>query len=173
MLAYETDASSTVDPFAGSYAVESMTDAMEAEVLTLMGKVADFGGAIAAIEVGFQKDEIERSAYQTALQIDSHERTVVGVNAFTVDDEEPYQPMRVNPEIEAQQCDVLVQLRSQRDNSAVRIALDGLRHAAAGSGAEHNCLPHIKAALAASATGGEVADALRDVWGTYRPSERM
>ena len=93
----------TVDPFAGSYVVESMTDDVEAAALELIQAVEDRGGAVAAIEQGFQKSEIERSAYRIALEIDHKERTVVGLNRFALDEEEPYEPLRVDPQIEHDQ----------------------------------------------------------------------
>ena len=104
VLAYETDVTKTVDPFAGSYAMESLTDDVEAEALRLMDQVAELGGAVAAIEQGFQKSEIERSAYQVTREIDSGERVIVGVNRFALDVEEPYEPLRVDPAIEAAQA---------------------------------------------------------------------
>ncbi|MCX2185809.1 methylmalonyl-CoA mutase, partial [Streptomyces sp. SKN60] len=166
VLAYETDVTATVDPFAGSYVVESMTDQVEAAALGLMRKVADLGGAVHAIERGFQKNEIERSAYRIAQETDSGERVVVGVNRFTVDVEEPYEPLRVDPAIEAQQAERLARLRAERDRGAVDTALAELRKAAAGT---DNVLYPMKAALKARATVGEVCDALRAVWGTYVP----
>ncbi len=104
VIAYESDVTKTVDPFAGSYAIESLTDDVEAEARRLMEQVEELGGAVAAIEKGFQKNEIEKAAYQIARDIDSDERVVVGVNRFTVDEEEPYEPLRVDPAIEEQQC---------------------------------------------------------------------
>ncbi|CAM5419960.1 Fused isobutyryl-CoA mutase [Streptomyces tanashiensis] len=89
VLAYETDVTATVDPFAGSYVVERMTDDVEAAALELMGRVEEMGGAVSAIERGFQKGEIERSAYRIAQETDSGERVVVGVNRFTADVESP------------------------------------------------------------------------------------
>src|SRR5690606_15753600 len=91
VLAYETDVTKTVDPFAGSYVVEAMTNEIEEEALTLIQAVEDRGGAVGAIEEGFQKGEIERTAYDTALEIDSGERVVVGVNKFVSSEEEPYE----------------------------------------------------------------------------------
>jgi len=164
VIAYETDVNKTVDPFAGSYVMESMTNDMEDAVLELVQAVEARGGAVAAIEQGFQKAEIERSAYRIALEIDGGERTIVGLNMFTIDEEEPYVPPRVNPLIEAEQCERLAALRKARDNDAVSRALDALRTAAAGT---DNVLLPMKDALTASATGGEVAHALRDIWGTY------
>jgi methylmalonyl-CoA mutase N-terminal domain/subunit len=104
VLAYETDVTKTVDPFAGSYAVESLTNDVETESRRLMEAVAERGGAVAAIEQGFQKAEIERSAYQVARQIDAGERVVVGVNRFQLDEEEPYEPLQVDPAVEVTQA---------------------------------------------------------------------
>jgi methylmalonyl-CoA mutase N-terminal domain/subunit len=168
VLAYETDVTKTVDPFAGSYVVESLTDDVEAAALDLMAEVASRGGAVAAIEQGFQKSEIERSAYEIARQIDDGSRVVVGVNRFALEEEDPYEPLRVDPAIERAQCDRLDSLRAARDASAVDAALAELKATAAGTG---NVLVPLKAALAARATVGEVCDALRDVWGTYTPNE--
>ena len=168
VLAYETDVTKTVDPFAGSYVVESLTDDLEAAALELMGQVEARGGAVAAIEQGFQKAEIERSAYEVARQIDDGSRVVVGVNRFALDEEEPYEPLRVDPAIERAQADRLSRLRAERDNAAVATALEDLTSVAAGPG---NVLPPLRTALAARATVGEVCDALRAVWGTYTPTE--
>ena len=104
VIASETDLTATVDPFAGSYAVESMTDEIEAAATELMTRVDEMGGALAAIERGFQKSEIERSAYEVARQTDDGRRVVVGVNKFTIDDEEPYEPLRGDPRIEESQA---------------------------------------------------------------------
>ncbi len=166
VLAYETDVTRTVDPFAGSYVVESLTDDLEAAALDLMGQVEDLGGAVHAIERGFQKNEIERSAYAIAREIDSGERTVVGVNRFTTDDEEPYEPLRVDPAIEETQARRLESLRAARSADDVKRTLDALRGAASGN---DNVLYPMKEALAARATVGEVCNALRQVWGTYEP----
>src|SRR5580658_830280 len=158
VLASETDLTATVDPLAGSYAIESMTDDIEAQSRALMAKVAELGGAVAAIEQGFQKAEIERSAYRIAREIDSGVRTVVGVNAYVIAQEEPYEPLRVDPRIEAEQAGRLAALRARRDQAAVTRELDAVRRAAAGEG---NLLYPLREALRALATVGEVCDALR------------
>jgi methylmalonyl-CoA mutase N-terminal domain/subunit len=168
VLAYETDVTATVDPFAGSYVIETMTDEVEAEARKLMAQVEDLGGAVAAIERGFQKSEIERSAYRVAQGIDSGERTVVGVNRFTMDVEEPYDPLRVDPAIEAEQAARLAKLREARDNDAVTRALADLRKAAEGT---ENALYPMREALRARATVGEVCNAMREVWGVYIPAD--
>jgi methylmalonyl-CoA mutase N-terminal domain/subunit len=168
VVAYETDVTKIVDPFAGSYAIESLTGELEAAAMTLIGAVEDRGGAVAAIEQGFQKNEIEAAAYQVAKQIDGGERTVVGVNKFITHGEEPYEPLRVDPQIEADQRERLAVLRGERDNQAVARSLSELSRTAAGSG---NVLPPLRDALKLRATGGEVANALRDVWGVYQPND--
>jgi len=170
IIAFETDVTKTVDPFAGSYVVEALTDELEAEITRLIQAVEDKGGAVAAIEQGFQKDEIERSAYEVAQQIDDGSRIVVGVNKFTIDREEAYEPLRVDPSIEAEQRQRLATLRSERDNTAVDKALEALKAAAAGT---DNVLYPMRDALAARATVGEVCHALRGVWGTYVPPDRF
>ena len=166
VLAYETDVTKTVDPFAGSYAVESLTDGIEAEARALMEKVEDLGGAVHAIEAGYQKNEIEKAAYQIAKDIDSSERIVVGLNRFNSDEEEPYEPLQVDPAIEAQQAERLAKLRSERNNDDVVKHLMALQEAAKGS---DNVLFPMKEALRARATVGEVCNALREVWGVYSP----
>lgn len=170
VLAYETDLTATVDPFAGSYVVEAMTAEIEAAVVELMDRVADHGSAVDAIEAGFQKREIEQSAYRFAQEVDSGERVVVGLNRFTIDTDEPYEPLRVDPEIEAAQAERLATLRAERDGGAVERALAEPRAAAEGT---ENVLFPMKEALRARATVGEVCGILRQVWGTYRPSDRF
>jgi methylmalonyl-CoA mutase N-terminal domain/subunit len=170
VIAYETDVTATVDPFAGSYVIESLTDDLEAHILELMQAVDDRGGAVAAIEENYQKNEIEQTAYATSQQIDSGDRIVVGVNRFALDAEEPYEPLRVDPAIEQDQAQRLADLRRNRDESAVRRSLDQLRDAATS---DKNVLYPMKDALRALATVGEVCDTLRDVWGRYVPPDSL
>ncbi len=172
VLAYETDVTATVDPFAGSYVMEAMTDEVEAGVLTLMEQVEAMGGAVAAIEQGFQKSEIERSAYTVALGIDSGERVIVGLNRYRSESEERYEPLRVNPSIEAEQRERLRALRASRDQAAVDKALAELKAAAqTRPPARDNVLYPMRTALASLATVGEVCGALREVWGAYTPQD--
>jgi len=168
VLAYETDVTATVDPFAGSYVVEAMTDEVEKGARELMAQVEELGGAVAAIERGFQKTEIERSAYEIAQGIDSGERIVVGLNRFRSESEERYEPLRVDPSIEADQRSRLEALRAKRDAAAVERHLAALKEAAAG---DANVLHPLKDALRELATVGEVCGALREVWGVYTPQE--
>jgi len=168
VIANETDLTATVDPFAGSYAIEAMTDEIEAAAEALMDRIEDMGGAAAAIERGFQKAEIESAAYQVAREIDEGERVVVGVNKFAVNGDEPYEPLRFDPAIEANQAARLAELREKRDPGAVSRAISELRTAAEGTA---NVLYPLRDALRAEATLGEVCDALREIWGEYHPTE--
>jgi methylmalonyl-CoA mutase, N-terminal domain len=168
VLAYETDLTDTADPLAGSYAIESMTSDLETRARELMDQVDSLGGAVAAIEQGFQKAEIERSAYRIAREVDAGERTVVGVNAFVADQEAPYEALRVDPAIEQAQAERLGELRSRRAAGTVAARLAEVRRAAEG---DANLLYPLREALRADATIGEVCDALRDVWGVYKPPE--
>ena len=171
VLAYETDLTSTVDPFAGSYAVEAMTDEVEAAAMALIEQVDSLGGAVHAIEAGFQKSEIEKTAYRVAQEIDAGDRVVVGLNRYRQEVEERYQPLRVDPAIEDSARARLTALRSARSSTAVHHALDELRKTAKNPSS--NVLYPMKQALAACATVGEVCHALRDVWGTYVPPDRF
>jgi methylmalonyl-CoA mutase N-terminal domain/subunit len=168
VIANESDLTATADPFAGSYAIESMTDDIEAAAESLIDRIEDMGGAAAAIEQGFQKAEIEAAAYQVAREIDEGERIVVGVNKYVADGEEPYQPLRVDPSIEAAQAARLARLRQERASEPVTRSLSALKTAAEG---DENVLYPLRDALRADATLGEVCDALRDVWGEYQPRE--
>jgi methylmalonyl-CoA mutase N-terminal domain/subunit len=148
VMAYETDLTSTVDPLAGSYAIESLTDDVEAGARELLARIDDLGGAVAAIEQGFQKAEIERSAYQIARQVDGGERVVVGVNKFVNPSEEPYEPLRVDPAIEQEQAARLATLRQERDGGEVSRRLDEVKRVAAAAGGS------LAAGLGSAATSG-------------------
>jgi methylmalonyl-CoA mutase N-terminal domain/subunit len=170
VLAYESGLVDTVDPFAGSYAIEALTDEVEAAAVTLIDRVFSYGSVVEAIEQGFQKQEIETSAYRIANDIDSGERVVVGVNRFVSDQEEKFELLRADPAIEAGQVARLAILRRDRDNAAVRNALADLRKIAEGT---ENILPSMREALRLRATVGEVCHTLRGVWGVYHPVERF
>jgi len=168
VIAHETDLTATVDPFAGSYAVEAMTDEIEGAIRELMATVEELGGAVAAIEQGYQKREIEESAYGVVQTIENGSRTIVGVNRFQRNADEVYAPLRVDPTIEAQQMVRLAQVRASRDADAVRRHLNEMRSAARGS---ENVLYPMRDALRAMATVGEVCNVLREVWGVHRPAD--
>jgi methylmalonyl-CoA mutase N-terminal domain/subunit len=168
VLANETDVTATVDPLAGSYFIESMTDEVETAARELMARVEDMGGAVEAIEQGFQKREIEMAAYRVAQQIDDGSRVVVGLNKYTSPEGEAYEPLRVDPTIEAAQAARLETLRKERDGGEVQRQLDLLQKAAAG---DDNVLYPMRDALRARATVGEVCGALREIWGVYQPRD--
>jgi methylmalonyl-CoA mutase, N-terminal domain len=168
VIAYESDVTKTVDPFAGSYAIEALTDDLEAEIRKLMEQVEERGGAVSAIEQGFQKNEIEKAAYQIARDIDTDQRVVVGLNRFQAESEESFEGLVVDPAIEEQQAERLRKLRAERDQAEVDRHLGDLTKAAAG---DSNVLYPMKEALRAKATVGEVCNALREVWGKYVPPD--
>lgn len=170
VLLHETDIARTVDPFAGSYAIESMTSQIEAEAIALMKRIEDVGGAVAAIEQGMQKRLIEESAYQIAREIDSQQRIIVGVNKYVSGGEDPYQPLKVDPAIEAKQVAALAQIKAERDDQQVAAALAAIKSAASSG---DNLLYLIETAVAAMATIGEICDVLRSVWGEFVPAESM
>jgi len=166
ILAYESGVARSVDPLAGSYYVEALTDRIEAEARALIAAVDALGGAARAIEAGFFQQRIAESAYELQKALEADKVSVVGVNRFTTD--EP--PLRIEiPDysgLEARQKQALAAARNRRDAGAVRGALEALTTAAAGSEA---LMPRIIAAVKRRATLGEISDALRTAWGTYRP----
>ena len=165
ILGYESGVPDVIDPLAGSYYVESLTDRLEAEALELITRIDELGGAAAAIEAGFQQREIEDAAYSHARAVESDTRVIVGVNRFDVPDREDHDVLRVDPTIETQQVARLRALRSCRDNGAVEAALASLRDRAIGTG---NVLYPMREALRLGATVGEVSSTLGAVFGRYR-----
>jgi methylmalonyl-CoA mutase, N-terminal domain len=170
VLAAETGIVDTVDPLAGSYFIERLTDEVEARSRQLIARIDELGGAVAAIERGFQKQEIERSAYEQLLAIESGRNVVVGVNRHTEGEEEPVSLLELDPAVAEAQAKSLAEIRAQRDAKAVRAALDDLRDAAAG---HDNVLVPMREALRRMATLGEVCDTLREVFGVYRPPDAL
>ena len=167
VIAYESDLAKTVDALAGSAAVETMTQELVTRIEELIAKVDSMGGAVAGVEAGFQKSEIEKNAYRIAQEIEEKNRIIVGVNEF-VTAPEPYQPLRVDDSVANEQSAKLAKLRSRRDNAAVVAALSDITSVAQGS---ENLMPLIKNALLQDATVGEISNALRQAWGSYRAPE--
>ena len=164
ILAHESGTTDTVDPLAGSYYVEALTDALEEEASSLLGKIEDMGGAVKAVE--WMQARIEDSAYRTARGIEEGNITVVGVNRYTDEDSPELVISRTDPELERSQRERLVSHRANRQQEAV----DGaLREVGRVAGRTENLMYPIKGALAAGATLGEVSGVLRDVFGVYRP----
>lgn len=167
IIAHESGVASTVDPLAGSYYVESMTNRIEDEALDYIKRIDELGGAVAAIEQGSIQREIQESAYAYQKSVESGDRIVVGVNKFQVEDEKLPELLKVKPEVEAQQRTQLKELRQQRDNASVQAALQQLGEAAQ---TDANLMPAIIAAVRTYATLGEICDVLRQVFGEYEPS---
>lgn len=164
IIAYETGVASTIDPLAGSYYLESLTDSIEQAASDYLQKIDNMGGTLAAIETEYQQSEIQEAAYKWQLEVDRKERVIVGVNSFQM--EEGHQPeiMRVDPTLQAQQVERLRQLRQARDNEAVQTALERLQNAAR---TDTNLMPLIITCVENLCTLGEISDALRVVFGQY------
>jgi methylmalonyl-CoA mutase N-terminal domain/subunit len=167
VLGYETGVAETVDPLGGSYYVESLTDELERVATEIIEKVDAMGGAVAAIEAGYYQDEIHEAAFRIQRGIETGDRVVVGVNRFVDPDEKDVELQRISAEETAQQMGRLRGLRASRDQPAVDAALEAVGAAAVGS---ENLLPPMREALRLRATLGEVSDALRRVFGEYRPT---
>jgi methylmalonyl-CoA mutase N-terminal domain/subunit len=167
VLGYESGVADVVDPLAGSYYVETLTDQIEAEALALMASIDELGGAVAGIDSGFQQREIEAAAYDYARAVDSVEATVVGLNRFTVPQDAEPDVTRVDESLGKDQIARLDQRRSERDPANLRDSLAAV--SAAGQGSQ-NLLYPMKDALLAGATLGEITEALIPVFGLYRPA---
>ena len=165
IVATESGVANTIDPLAGSYFIEQLTDKIEAEAFSYIDKIEEMGGMISAIERGYVQKEIQDSAYKYQRSIESGERVIVGVNKYRVEKEAPKELLKVDPSIRDVQVNKLESLRSRRDNIAVEKHLDSLRNAAQSDG---NLMPHIIDAVREYATIGEISDVLRDVFGEYK-----
>jgi len=166
IVGFESGVADTVDPMAGSYFVESLTDEVEKAANEYLDRIAALGGAVAAIEARFMQDEIESAAYSFAKAVDSGEKVVVGVNRFTDAESEPADVFPIDITLQQTQIDRTKSVRAARDQSAVEAALSEIAATARGEG---NLLVPMKVALGAMATLGEVADVLRDEFGVYQP----
>jgi methylmalonyl-CoA mutase N-terminal domain/subunit len=168
LIAWESGAANTVDPFGGSYAIEELTDRIESEATALIARIDTLGGTLRAIESGFIQREIQDAAYRAQQQIDSGDSVVVGMNRYV---DEPHEPqtrietMQIDPEMEARQVERVRRVRASRDPLAWRGALDAVSAAARGT---DNLVPPIIAAVEAHATVGEISDAMRAVFGEHR-----
>jgi len=167
IIGYESGIADTVDPLAGSYFVESLTDALDEAIRRIMRQVDDAGGAVAALESGVVQRMIEDSAYREAQKIETGEAVVVGVNRFTDDTDADVPVMAIDPELEREQVARLKAHRDGRDGPLVDSALATVSAAAAG---DENLLPPMKEALRSGATLGEVSSALEVVFGRHRPT---
>ena len=165
VLAHESGVADAIDPLAGSYYVERLTDTIEAAAGAYLRRIDELGGAVAAIEAGFQRGEIEDAAYRHLQLVESGERVIVGVNAFESDAEGRIQLQAIPPDAAQRQLNRLDRVRRERDSAAVETALRRLADAARAPG--ENTMPAILDCAESYATLGEIADALRAVFGVY------
>lgn len=170
VIAYETGVADTIDPLAGSYFTEKLTDELERLAAEYIQKIDDMGGAVKAIENGFMQREIQDSAYRYQKAVESKERLVVGVNCFEVEEGQPKNLLKVDPAIGESQKERLSDLKARRDGLAVANALEAVEKAAKG---DDNLVPPIVQAVKVYATIGEICDVLRGVFGMYRPSQEL
>ncbi|QEH41699.1 methylmalonyl-CoA mutase [Chitinophaga sp. XS-30] len=165
IIGYESGIADTVDPLAGSFYVEALTNEVESRAWDLIGKIDAMGGSVSAIEQGFIQDEIARSAYQYQQEIENGEKVIVGVNKFTVKEETADDVFRIDDSIRTLQSEKLASLRTRRDNRKANDLLAGLQ---AKAQTTENLMPLVVEAVENYCTLGEIADALRKVWGEYR-----
>ena len=168
IIAYESGVVDTVDPLAGSYYVEYLTNEIEEKALKYIEEIDAMGGAVDAIEKGFMQREIVESAYKFQKEVESKKRIIVGVNEFISAEETPIKILQIDPEIEKTLVERLRRLKQQRDKAQVEEALGKLRRAAERE--DENLMPYIIQAVKAYATLGEICDTLREVFGEYKPS---
>ncbi|WP_336345459.1 acyl-CoA mutase large subunit family protein [Halalkalicoccus ordinarius] len=170
ILAHESGAADTIDPLAGSYYVEALTDDIEEEAFEIIREVDDRGGMLQAVEDQWVQRQIQDVAFERQREIEEGERVIVGVNEYEVDEEPEMDIEEVTEEDQQRQIDGLETVRAQRDEETAEAALAALEEAASG---EENVMPHIVDAVKAEATIGEICDVLRDVFGEYRPGSAL
>jgi len=170
VLAHESGATDAVDPLAGSYWVEAMTADLESRARALITRIDDMGGMLEAIAEGWVQEQIHLAAYQWQRDVEANERVVVGVNRFADGAPVPPPPFTHDPSVESDRAQFLADWRATRDTAAHEAALARITATARGAG---NLMPPILEAVKAKATLGEVCDAMRAVFGVYRPGERL
>jgi methylmalonyl-CoA mutase N-terminal domain/subunit len=167
VIAHETGVVSTADPLGGSYFVESLTNELERQAYEYFARIDELGGVVAAIEQNFFQSEIAEASFRHQLEVERGDRVIVGVNRFATVDETPAEIHRIDPAAEGRQIARVQALRASRDAAAAEAALARLREQAAGTA---NLMLAIIDAARARVTVGEMCDALREVWGTWRES---
>ncbi|ABQ27636.1 acyl-CoA mutase large subunit family protein [Geotalea uraniireducens] len=165
VIAYESGVADSIDPLAGSFLVESMTDQIEKAAMAYIEKIDKLGGAVEAISQGFQQKEIQDSAYAYQKGIESNDLVIVGVNKFTIKDEAAPELLKIKEEVESAQKISLTAMKAKRDEAAVKAALAQLETAARGT---DNLMPHILNAVKTYATLGEIANVFRGIFGIHR-----
>ena len=165
IVAYESGLADVIDPLAGSYYVEALTNKIEKEAWEYINKIDEIGGAVAAIEKGYIQKEIQDSAYKWQMDVESGAKTIVGVNKFQIEEEPPKGLLKVDASVGVAQCERLAAMKAKRDNVAVKAALADLK--AACQDENENLMPHILNAVRTYATLGEICGVMREVFGEY------
>ena len=165
IVAYESGLADVIDPLAGSYYVEALTNKIEKEAWEYINKIDEIGGAVAAIEKGYIQKEIQDSAYKWQMDVESGAKTIVGVNKFQIEEEPPKGLLKVDASVGVAQCERLAAMKAKRDNEAVKAALADLK--AACQDDNENLMPHILNAVRTYATLGEICGVMREVFGEY------
>ncbi|UCE83587.1 MAG: methylmalonyl-CoA mutase family protein [Deltaproteobacteria bacterium] len=168
IVAEESGAADTIDPLAGSYYVETLTDRIEEEIDEYIKKIDAMGGTLKAIEEGYIQREIQDSAYRFQKEIETNERVYVGINKYTMKEPPPTNLLRVDPKQREIETEKLKKLRGERDQKVWKAALDRLAEV---SKTDENVMPAVIEAVKARATVGEICDVWRNIWGEYRPKE--
>ncbi len=166
VIAYESGVADSADPLGGAYLVEYLTDQIEQRAQAYLDNIDQMGGAQSAIEQGYIQGEIQEAAYQYQRELETKDQIVVGVNIFEVDEDPELEPLRVDPSIEAEQCQRLEELRKRRDQTRVHEMLTQLETAAHG---DENLMPIFIESVENDVTLGEICNTLRQVWGEYQP----
>jgi methylmalonyl-CoA mutase N-terminal domain/subunit len=165
MIAHETGVADTIDPLAGSYAVETLTSEIEKKAIQYIKKIDEMGGAVKAVESGYIQQEIADTAYQYQKEIEANKRIIVGVNQFQTQEEPLPDILRIPPEVERVQKEKLAQVKKERNSAKVKMALADLKTSAQRTS---NLVPPILNAVKVYASVGEISDTLREVFGEYR-----
>ncbi|MBV9818373.1 MAG: methylmalonyl-CoA mutase family protein [Solirubrobacterales bacterium] len=165
IIASETGVANTIDPLGGAYFVEALTDQLQERAYEYFHRIDELGGMVEAVKQGFPQHEIADAAYELQQEVDSGQRTVVGVNRYTEGEEQDTEILRIDPELERKQIDRVQSIRADRDGDAVQGALHAIKEAA---GADRNLMPLLLDAARVHATEGEIVVALQEVWGDYR-----
>jgi methylmalonyl-CoA mutase N-terminal domain/subunit len=170
VIAYESEVADTIDPLAGAYYVESLTNELEQQAREYLARIEDLGGAVAAIERGFMQREIQNAAYTYQREIETKKRIIVGINQFISTDSEVPDLLKVNPELEEKQRERVARVRAERDSPAAAQAVARVTQAAKDGS---NLMPPIIEAVRRYATLGEIAEAMRSVFGQHQPSHEF
>jgi methylmalonyl-CoA mutase N-terminal domain/subunit len=170
IIAYESGVANVVDPLAGAYAVEALTNKIEEEATRYIEKIDQLGGAVAAIEQGYPQREIQEAAYRYQRAIETKDQIIVGVNAYEDAEEPPFEILKIDPSLEEQQKKRVGEVRRSRDQARAKEALSALSEAAGG---KENLIPRILEAVKAQCTLGEISDAMGEVFGLYKETLTM